>query len=144
MVEQAPSSGKTWVRFPRDTPNNCPLRVCGWQQSQSDSGLSRRPTSRQLSARSPQKGKPIMNSLRMQDKVTVVSALTEGTPRRSIERMTGKHRDTICRLLVSTGSACASLMDMNVRNSRTRELQIDEIWTYVGKKKRQRARQRFA
>jgi hypothetical protein len=80
----------------------------------------------------------------MQDKVTVVSALTEGTPRRSIERMTGKHRDTICRLLVSTGSACASLMDMNVRNSRTRELQIDEIWTYVGKKKRQRARQRFA
>jgi IS1 family transposase len=77
-----------------------------------------------------------MYTLSMKQKVTVVTALTEGNSIRSIERMTGIHRDTICRLLVSTGATCASLMHARMRNLRTRYLQLDEIWTYVGKKKR--------
>src|SRR6516162_6533569 len=77
-----------------------------------------------------------MYRLTMQQKVTAVTALTEGNSIRSIERMTGIHRDTICRLLVSTGNTCASLMNMRMRNLKTRYLQLDEIWTYVGKKRR--------
>jgi IS1 family transposase len=77
-----------------------------------------------------------MNALSMQEKVTVITALTEGNSIRSIERMTGIHRDTICRLLVSTGASCAALMNLRMRNLKTRYLQIDEIWTFVGKKRR--------
>jgi IS1 family transposase len=77
-----------------------------------------------------------MYTLSMREKVTVVSALTEGNSIRSIERMTGIHRDTIGRLLVSAGVRCSSLMNMRMRNLKTRYLQIDEIWTFVGKKKR--------
>jgi len=75
-----------------------------------------------------------MNALSMNEKVTVVSALTEGNSIRSIERMTGIHRDTICRLTVSVGTRCAALLDSKLRNLRCRYLQADEIWCFVGKK----------
>lgn len=75
-----------------------------------------------------------MYTLSMQEKVTVVTALTEGNSIRSIERMTGIHRDTIMRLLVSTGKNCAALMDKTMRELPCRRVQCDEIWTYVGKK----------
>jgi len=76
-----------------------------------------------------------MYTLATEKKLAVISALLEGNSIRSIERMTGVHRDTICRLLVSVGDNCASLMHMRMRNLHTRYLQLDEIWTYVGKKK---------
>ncbi len=48
--------------------------------------------------------------------------------------MTGVHRDTICRLLVETGTNCAALMDAHMRDVRVKYAQVDEIWCYVGKK----------
>jgi IS1 family transposase len=75
-----------------------------------------------------------MYTLSMQEKVTVVTALTEGNSIRSFERMTGIHRDTIMRLLVATGNSCAVLMDRTMRELHCRRVQCDEIWTYVGKK----------
>src|SRR2546427_12425815 len=77
-----------------------------------------------------------MYTLSIQEKVTVVTALTEGNSIRSIERMTGIHRDTIMRLLVATGNNCAALMDRTMRELPCRRVQCDEIWTYVGKKAR--------
>src|SRR5207249_6371627 len=41
---------------------------------------------------------PMSNILSMEKQVAVVAALAEGTGIRSIERMTGIHRDTIMRL----------------------------------------------
>ena len=75
-----------------------------------------------------------MYTLSMQEKVTVVTALTEGNSIRSIERMTGIHRDTIMRLLVSVGERCSTLMDTAMRELPCRRVQCDEIWTFVGKK----------
>lgn len=77
-----------------------------------------------------------MYTLSMQQKVTVVTALVEGNSIRSIERMTGIHRDTIMRLLVSVGENCAALLDSKMRNLPSRFIQCDEIWTYVVKKER--------
>ncbi len=77
-----------------------------------------------------------MYALSMREKVTVVTALTEGNSIRSIERMTGIHRDTIMRLLVSVGERCAILMDRKMQSVVCRRVQCDEIWTYVGKKAR--------
>lgn len=39
----------------------------------------------------------------------MVAALVEGVSIRSIERMTGVHRDTIMRLLVKVGENCGEL-----------------------------------
>src|SRR5260370_2643389 len=78
-----------------------------------------------------------MYTLTIPKKVAVISALLEGNSIRSIERMTGIHRDTIMRLLVSSGNHCAELLHVTMRDLRCRYIQCDEIWTYVGKKERQ-------
>jgi IS1 family transposase len=77
-----------------------------------------------------------MNTLTSEKKITVISSLLEGNSVRSTERMTGVHRDTICRLLVTVGDHCAELLDERMRNLRCNYIQCDEIWTYVAKKQR--------
>ncbi len=71
-----------------------------------------------------------MNTLSMEQKVKVISALVEGNSIRSIERMTGVHRDTIMRLMVRTGEACQELLDAKMRHLRCRLVECDEIWTF--------------
>jgi IS1 family transposase len=77
-----------------------------------------------------------MNILSHEKQVAAISALSEGASIRSIERMTGIHRDTIMRLSVRVGQSCARLMDESMHDLPCREIQVDEIWGYVGKKKR--------
>lgn len=68
--------------------------------------------------------------------VAIISALAEGSSIRSIERMTGVHRDTIMRLGVKVGQGCTALMDEKMRNLSCRRLEMDEIWGFVGKKEK--------
>jgi IS1 family transposase len=72
-----------------------------------------------------------MNVLAQDEKVAVIAALVEGNSIRSIERMTGIHRDTIMRLSVRVGEHCARLLDERIRNVRAQRVQVDEIWTFV-------------
>lgn len=74
--------------------------------------------------------------LKTEQKITVTAALAEGNSIRSIERMTGIHRDTIMRLGVRIGQGCARLLDEKMRNLDCHRLELDEIWGYVGKKAR--------
>ena len=78
-----------------------------------------------------------MNRLREEGKLAVVSALVEGASIRSVERMTGVHRDTIMRLLLRVGKGCAKLLNEKMRDLDLHSLQCDEIWTYVAKKQKQ-------
>ena len=51
-----------------------------------------------------------MNKLLPMDKQSrVIGALVEGCSIRSIERMTGIHRDTIMRLSVRVGAGCTKV-----------------------------------
>jgi IS1 family transposase len=77
-----------------------------------------------------------MNQLGREQQSTVVSALVEGNSIRSIERMTGIHRDTIMRLAVRVGEGCDRLMDEMMRGLTCEKLQLDEIWAYVGMKQK--------
>src|SRR5271157_6419307 len=76
------------------------------------------------------------NILNTDKQVAVISALAEGSSIRSIERITGVHRDTVMRLGVRVGQGCAGLLDSKMRNLSCRYLQLDEIWGFVGKKER--------
>src|SRR5436190_18740933 len=76
------------------------------------------------------------NNLTPEKQIAVISSLAEGSSIRSIERITGIHRDTIMRLGVRVGENCAQIMDSKMRNLNTRLLQFDEIWGFIGKKQR--------
>jgi IS1 family transposase len=75
-----------------------------------------------------------MNALKIERKLAVLSALLEGNSIRSVERMTGVHRDTIMRLLNRVGDNCLTILDRQMRGFHSRLIQVDEIWTFVRKK----------
>lgn len=77
-----------------------------------------------------------MNRLSIDRQAQILSCLVEGNSIRSVERMTDTHRDTIMRLMVNVGTACARLMQERMTNLSCRRIQVDEIWAYVGKKQR--------
>jgi IS1 family transposase len=76
------------------------------------------------------------NLLPTDKKIQVIAALAEGSCIRSIERMTGIHRDTVMRLGVKIGEGCTRLMDRTMRELSCDRLEMDEIWGFVGKKDR--------
>ena len=50
---------------------------------------------------------------------------------RSIERITGASINTIRKLLIDAGDACAAYHDEHVRGVKSKRLQLDEIWQFV-------------
>jgi IS1 family transposase len=75
-----------------------------------------------------------MNQLTNAKRVAVVAALVEGNSIRATVRMTGVAKNTVVKLLVDLGSACARYQDETLRNLPCRRLQCDEIWSFVGAK----------
>jgi IS1 family transposase len=75
-----------------------------------------------------------MNALAVSKKALILSHLVEGNSVRSIERITGVHRDTILRLLNSAGEKALDILDSELVNLEPKRIQLDEVWTYVSKK----------
>lgn len=79
--------------------------------------------------------RPLDNMYTPLDKaVRVLAMLVEGCSVRSVERLTGVHRDTILRVLVLAGERCEKLMGDKIRNVPVKDVQCDEIWGFVYKK----------
>jgi IS1 family transposase len=76
------------------------------------------------------------NVMKREKQEQVIKCLLEGSSVRSTERLTGVHRDTIIRLMVRAGNGSKKLMDEKFRNLNFKQIQMDEIWSYVGKKQR--------
>lgn len=55
---------------------------------------------------------------------------------RSTVRITGAAKNTVTRILVSVGKACADYQDTQLRNLPCKNLQVDEIWAFCKKKER--------
>ncbi|HEX03673.1 MAG TPA: IS1 family transposase [Bacteroidetes bacterium] len=77
-----------------------------------------------------------MNILQIEKQISAIAALTEGCSIRATERLTGIHRDTIMRLGVRVGQGCAKLHNALMRDLHVDLIEVDEIWSYVGKKQR--------
>lgn len=75
-----------------------------------------------------------MNRIPLARRTQIINCLVEGNSIRSTERMTDTHRDTIFRLLVEVGEGCAKIMDEKMRDLPCKRVQVDEIWSDVGKK----------
>ncbi len=76
------------------------------------------------------------NNLPTDKQTAIIGSLCEGSSIRSIERITGVHRDTIMRLGVRVGQGCTALLDAKMHNLPCTRLEMDEIWGFVGKKER--------
>jgi len=66
----------------------------------------------------------------------VLSLLLEGNSVSSVERATGVHHTTILKLLVLAGEKCERIMAEKVRNVQVRDVECDEVWSFVGKKQK--------
>jgi IS1 family transposase len=69
--------------------------------------------------------------LAREDQIAVAHLLCEGNSVRSVERLTGVHRDTILRLLVRVGARVRRMLDVRIHGLNLWHLQCDEIWTFV-------------
>ncbi len=76
------------------------------------------------------------NVLKKEKQIIAISALCEGLSIRSVERMTGIHRDTIMRLGVHVGQGCHAFMKDRMIDLDCKQVQVDEIWGFVGKKQK--------
>jgi IS1 family transposase len=77
-----------------------------------------------------------MNRLDNAKRAQVVAALVEGNSIRATVRMTGVAKNTIQKLLMELGEACSDYMNKTLRNLPCKLIQIDEIWSFVGAKKK--------
>ena len=80
------------------------------------------------------------NILKSEKKVAVISMLCEGASIRAIERITGVHSDTIGRLALRVGQACKAIMDEKMKNLTCQQIEVDEIWGFVGAKQKNASR----
>lgn len=69
---------------------------------------------------------------------SILTLLLEGMSVRSVERVTGVHRDTILRLLVLAGERSQRLMLEKIVNLPVKDVQADEIWGFCYKKEKER------
>ena len=76
------------------------------------------------------------NILKADKRRAVVAALVEGNSLRATARMTGVARNTVSKLLVDLGYACAVYQDAALRNLPCKRVQADEIWSFVQKKQK--------
>lgn len=75
--------------------------------------------------------------------VLCLSLLTEGSSIRSTERVSGVHRDTIMGLLRVAGAKCEALLSRLVRNVPVKDVQCDELWSFVAMKEKTKVRKQI-
>jgi len=71
------------------------------------------------------------NVLSTPKRVQIISALVEGCSVRATARMCDVSKDTVMKLGVDLGKACAGYQDATFRNLTCKRLQVDEIWNFV-------------
>lgn len=75
-----------------------------------------------------------MNRLKAEKQEAVIRGLVEGASLRSVERMTGVHRDTAMRLMLRVGTVCEQIMDETMHGLGCERIEVDEVWSFIGKK----------
>ena len=69
-------------------------------------------------------------------RAAVISALVEGNSVRATVRMTGVAKNTIAKLALELGAACARYQDEALRELPCRRLEVDEIWGFCYSKQK--------
>jgi lambda repressor-like predicted transcriptional regulator len=71
-----------------------------------------------------------MNKLPTETRVQILNMLCEGMSMRAVSRTADVSINTVSKLLVDAGLACARFHDENVRGVKAKDIQCDEIWSF--------------
>ena len=66
----------------------------------------------------------------------ILKLLVKGNSVSSVSRITGVHIATILKLLVLAGERCENVMGRLVVNVKVRDVECDELWSFIGKKQK--------
>lgn len=72
-----------------------------------------------------------MNKLDIKTRAMILNMMVEGSSMRSISRVVGVSINTVTKLLIEAGGACAAYHDETVRNVGSTRVECDEIWSFV-------------
>ena len=72
-----------------------------------------------------------MNRLNIERRAQILNCLVEGTSIRATSRITGTSKNTVAKLLVDVGMACAEYQNEVLRDLPCKKIQCDEIWAFV-------------
>lgn len=71
-----------------------------------------------------------MNKLPIEKRVQILNMLCEGSSMRAVSRVADVSINTVTKILVDAGKACAEFHDKTVRNVSAQRVQADEIWSF--------------
>ena len=72
-----------------------------------------------------------MKKLNAFERARILHLLCEGSSIRAVTRLTGASKNTVIKLMIDAGKACAAHHDEHVRGVKARRVQCDEIWSFV-------------
>ena len=72
-----------------------------------------------------------LNKLPLAKRVQILSLLCEGASMRSISRVVDCSINTVTGMLEKAGKVCAEYHDENVRDVKSKRVQVDEIWSFT-------------
>ncbi len=71
------------------------------------------------------------NVLKPEKRAAIIAALVEGSSVRATARMVNVSKNTVTKLVMDLGSACAAYQFDALRNLSSKRIQVDEIWSFV-------------
>ncbi|HTB79744.1 MAG TPA: IS1 family transposase [Opitutaceae bacterium] len=71
-----------------------------------------------------------MNKLPIEKRTQILSMLCEGSSMRAVARVADVSINTVTKMLVDAGTACAKFHDEHVRGVEAQQVQCDEIWSF--------------
>jgi IS1 family transposase len=77
-----------------------------------------------------------MNKLPIAKRSQILGLLVEGNSLRATSRLADCSINTVTKLLIDAGKACAAYQDKTLRNLPCKRIQVDEIWSFVYAKAR--------
>ena len=77
-----------------------------------------------------------MNKLPVAKRTQILAMLCEGSSMRSISRVADVSINTVTKLLIDAGKACAAFHDEKVQGVKARRVQVDEIWSFTAAKQK--------
>src|SRR5262245_39371526 len=77
-----------------------------------------------------------MNKLPVAKRAQILGLLVEGNSLRATSRLADVSINTVTKLLVDVGRACAIYQDEKLRGLSCKRVQVDEIWSFVYAKER--------
>lgn len=73
-----------------------------------------------------------MRKLNSEKRAATLTSLVEGVSINATARICGVSKITVLRLLSDAGALCRDYHDLTVRNLKTKRVECDEVWGYVG------------